>query len=386
MHKDSKIYIAGHRGLVGSAILQELQKQGYTNLIYKTHEELDLINQKAVQDFFAKEKPEYVILSAAKAGGIMANNQFRADFIYENLMIECNVIHQSYLNGVKKLLFIASTTVYPKKSILPTKENAMLSGDLEYSNKPYAVSKIAGLLLCESYNLQYGTNFIAITPTNLYGNNDKFDLEKSHVVPGILRKIHLAKLLDEAKYEELLADLHMDSLEEAKNYLLKFGVTANSVEIWGDGTPTREFLHSDDLANAVVYIMENIDFKNLVDNLKGEVQNTHLNIGPNQNITIRELAKTIKSIVGFKGNLVFNARLPNGAMQKLTDCTKIHSLGWKHKINLEQGIKMMYQWYQSQHSGGGGTKYSFSSLKCFLYSSKGCNNICYRSLEERGLA
>ena len=353
MHKDSKIYIAGHRGLVGSAILEELQKQGYTNLIYKTHQELDLINQKAVEEFFKQERPEYVILSAAKAGGIMANSQFRADFIYQNLMIECNVIHQAYLNGVKKLLFIASTTVYPKNAILPTNEEAMLSGDLEYSNKPYAVSKIAGLLLCESYNLQYGTNFIAITPTNLYGNNDKFDLEKSHVVPGILRKMHLAKLLNEGRNKELLEDLNMDSLEEAKSYLLKFGVTEKSVEIWGDGTPTREFLHSDDLASAVVYIMENINFENLINSTKSEIQNTHLNIGPNQNITIKELAIIIKEIVDFKGNLVFNASKPNGAMNKLTDCTKIHSLGWKHKINLEQGIKMMYEWYKNNYRGGG---------------------------------
>ncbi len=384
MQKDSKIYIAGHRGLVGSAILKELQKQGYTNLIYKTHKELDLTNQKCVQDFFAKEKPEYVILSAAKAGGIMANSQFRADFIYQNLMIECNVIHQSYLNGIKKLLFIASTTVYPKNAILPTNEETMLSGDLEYSNKPYAVSKIAGLLLCESYNLQYGTNFIAITPTNLYGNNDKFDLEKSHVVPGILRKMRLAKLLNEGRNKELLEDLNMDSLEEAKSYLLKFGVTENSVEIWGDGTPTREFLHSDDLASAVVYIMENIDFENLVDNSKIEIQNTHLNIGPNENITIKELAIIIKGIVDFKGNLVFNASKPNGAINKLTDCTKIHSLGWKHKINLEQGIKMMYEWYKAHYSGGGGAKYSFS-LNHFSFK-KYPNNISYQPSKKRGLA
>lgn len=380
MNKDSKIYIAGHRGLVGSSILQELQRQGYTNLIYKTHQELDLINQKAVEKFFKQEKPEYVILSAAKAGGIMANSQFRADFIYQNLMIECNVIHQAYLNGVKKLLFIASTTVYPKNAILPTNEEAMLSGDLEYSNKPYAVSKIAGLLLCESYNLQYGTNFIAITPTNLYGNNDKFDLEKSHVVPGILRKMHLAKLLNEGRNKELLEDLNMDSLEEAKSYLLKFGVTEKSVEIWGDGTPTREFLHSDDLASAVVYIMENINFENLINSTKSEIQNTHLNIGPNQNITIKELAIIIKEIVDFKGNLVFNASKPNGAMNKLTDCTKIHSLGWKHKINLEQGIKMMYQWYKNNYSGGGG---AFSHLKFTSY--KPSNNKSFTADSIKGV-
>ncbi|MGM8985209.1 NAD-dependent epimerase/dehydratase family protein, partial [Campylobacter jejuni] len=279
MQKDSKIYITGHSGLVGSAILNELKQQGYKNLVFKTHFELDLTNQKAVADFFEREKPEYVILAAAKAGGILANNTYRADFIYQNLMIECNVIHNAYLHKVKKLLFIASTTVYPKNATLPTSEDQMLSGDLEYANKPYAIAKISGLMLCESYNLQYNTNFIAITPTNLYGNNDKFDLEKSHVLPGILRKMHLAKLLNEKRYEDLLNDLKFDSIEEAKNYLKKFGVDENNVEIWGSGKPTREFLHSQDLANACLFIMNNIDFKDL----KGgntEIINTHLNIGP----------------------------------------------------------------------------------------------------------
>ncbi|MDL0089336.1 GDP-L-fucose synthase family protein [Campylobacter gastrosuis] len=353
MNKNSKIYIAGHKGLVGSAILQELQNQGYTNLIYKTHDELDLINQSAVNDFFKKQKPEYVILSAAKAGGIMANSISRADFIYQNLMIECNVIHEAYKSGVKKLIFVASTTVYPKNAALPTSESAMLTGDLEYTNKPYAISKIAGCMLCESYNLQYGTNFIAITPTNLYGNNDKFDLEKAHVVPGILRKMHLAKLLNENNISTLLKNLNLSSFDEAKRYLSSFGVSQNSVEIWGDGTPTREFLHSSDLANAVIFIMQNINFSDLKSSLK-DIQNTHLNIGPNENITIKELAILIKEIVGFKGELVFNATKPNGAMNKLTDCSKIHSLGWKHKINLEQGIKMMYEWYQN---GGGYSPY-----------------------------
>lgn len=357
MNKSSKIYIAGHRGLVGSAILQKFQDEGYANLIYKTHDELDLTNQKAVKEFFEIQKPEFVILSAAKAGGILANNTYRADFIYQNLMIECNVMHQAYLNGVKKLLFIASTTVYPMNATLPTSEHNMLTGDLSYANKPYALSKIAGCLMCESYNLQYGTNFIAITPTNLYGNNDKFDLEKSHVVPGILRKMHLAKLLNEKRYNELLTDLNLETLDEALEYLAKFGVNANSVEIWGDGTPTREFLHSSDLADAVMFIMQNIDFKNLHSNQK-EIQNTHLNIGPNENITIKELAMLIRNVVDFKGELVFNANLPNGAMNKLTDCSKIHSLGWKHKINLKEGIEMMYQWYKDSIRGGVESKFT----------------------------
>ena len=356
MDKNSKIYIAGHRGLVGSAILQKFKDEGYLNLIYKTHDELDLTDQMAVKEFFEQEKPDFVILSAAKAGGILANNTYRADFIYQNLMIECNVIHQAYLSGVKKLLFIASTTVYPMNATLPTSENNMLTGDLSYANKPYAISKIAGSLMCESYNLQYGTNFITITPTNLYGNNDKFDLEKSHVVPGILRKMHLAKLLNEKRYNELLADLNLETLDEALEYLAKFGVNANSVEIWGDGTPTREFLHGSDLADAVMFIMQNIEFKNLHNNQK-EIQNTHLNIGPNENITIKELAMLIRDVIGFKGELVFNANLPNGAMNKLTDCSKIHSLGWKHKINLKEGIEMMYQWYKNSIRGGVESKF-----------------------------
>ena len=370
MEKNSKIYIAGHRGLVGSAILRKLQNDGYLNLIYKTHDELDLTNQQEVKKFFEIEKPEFVILCAAKAGGIGANSKYRADFIYQNLMIECNVIHQAYLSGVKKLLFIASTTVYPKNTTLPTNESWMLKGDLDYANKPYALSKIAGCLMCESYNLQYNTNFISITPTNLYGNNDKFDLEKSHVVPGILRKMHLAKLLNENRYDELLNDLNMANLDEVLVYLIKFGINENSVEIWGDGTPTREFLHSDDLAEAALFIMKNINFKDLIDNSQ-EIQNTHLNIGPNKNITIKELATLIKEIVGFKGDLTFNANRPNGAMNKLTDCSKIHSLGWKHKINLEEGVKMLYQWYKN----GGGYELNLKSINnskfTHLYSN--CN-------------
>ncbi|ARQ96936.1 GDP-L-fucose synthetase [Campylobacter lanienae NCTC 13004] len=363
MEKNSKIYIAGHRGLVGSAILRKLQNDGYLNLIYKTHDELDLTNQQEVKKFFEIEKPEFVILCAAKAGGIGANSKYRADFIYQNLMIECNVIHQAYLSGVKKLLFIASTTVYPKNATLPTNESWMLKGDLDYANKPYALSKIAGCLMCESYNLQYNTNFISITPTNLYGDNDKFDLEKSHVVPGILRKMHLAKLLNENRYDELLNDLNIPNLDEALVYLNKFGINENSVEIWGDGTPTREFLHSDDLAEAALFIMKKINFKDLIDNSQ-EIQNTHLNIGPNKNITIKELATLIKEIVGFKGDLTFNANRPNGAMNKLTDCSKIHSLGWKHKINLEEGVKMLYQWYKN----GGGYELNLKSINNYKFT------------------
>ncbi|PKT77936.1 GDP-L-fucose synthase family protein [Helicobacter winghamensis] len=357
MQKDSKIYVAGHRGLVGSAILQELQKQGYTNLIYKTHKELDLINQKVVQEFFAKEKPEYVFFCAAKAGGIAANNTFRADFIYQNLMIECNVIHNAYLSGVKKLVFIASTAIYPKNAIMPTDEDQMLKGDLEYSHKPYAIAKIAGLVMCESYNLQNHTNFLSIVPTNLYGNNDNFNLENSHVLPAVLRKMHLANLLREGRSNEILADLKMTDFKKAKDYLASFGVSADAVEIWGSGKPTREFIHSDDLASACLFIMRNIDFKDLHKS-EAKVQNTHINVAPNANISIKELAELIQKIVGFKGRLTFNDRRPDGAMHKLTSGSKLESLGWKHKINLEQGIKMMYQWYLTQglesSSRGGG--------------------------------
>ncbi|HFP7527989.1 TPA: GDP-L-fucose synthase family protein [Campylobacter jejuni] len=349
MHKDSKIYIAGHRGLVGSAILSKLKQQGYNNLIFKTHDEINLINQKAVGDFFKKEKPEYVFFTAAKVGGIASHMIHRADFIYENLMMECNIIHNAYLHGIKKLLFIASTSVYPKDSLLPIDEKQMLTGDLEYSTKPYAIAKISGLMLCESYNLQYDTNFIAITPTNLYGNHDNFDLGKSHVLPGILRKIHLAKLLSEERYKDLTRDLKLNSIDKVKKYLRRFGISRNCVEIWGSGKPTRELLHSQDLADACVFIMNNIDFKDL----KGdsiEIANTHLNVGPNENITIRDLAELVKNIVGFKGELKFNINYPDGVMQRLTDCSRIHSLGWKHKINLKEGIEMVYEWYKKHNN------------------------------------
>ena len=351
--KDSKIYVAGHRGLVGSAILKHLQNEGYANLLVKTHAQLDLTNQKAVEEFFAKEKPQFVILSAAKAGGIAANSTFRADFIYENLMIECNVIHAAFKYNVKKLIFIASTTIYPKNALLPTDENQMLKGDLEYSNKPYAIAKISGLMLCESYNLQYGTNFIALSPTNLYGSHDKFDLEKAHVVPALLRKMHLAKLLSEDKSELVLKDLNLKSLDEARAYLAKFGVSEKSVEIWGDGSPTREFIYSEDLARAVLFVLENVDFKDLYQEGSKEIQNTHLNVAPNENISIKDLANLVKEVVGFKGTLFFNTARPNGAMQKFTSGKKLENLGFKTQISLKEGVEKMYQWYIT-HTGGGG--------------------------------
>lgn len=345
INKNSKIYIAGHKGLVGSAIVKNLQSKGYINLVYKTHNELDLTNQKAVEDFFEIEKPEYVILAAAKVGGIVANNTYRADFIYENLAIQNNVIHQSYVHKVKKLLFLGSTCIYPKEAPQPMSEDCLLTSPLEYTNEPYAIAKIAGIKMCESYNIQYGTNFISVMPTNLYGPNDNFDLEKSHVLPALIRKIYLAKLLNEEKYDEVIKDLNVSTLEEAKTYLSKFSVNENSVEIWGTGNPRREFLYSEDMADACVFLLENRDFKDTYNKNQKEIINTHINIGTGVDISIKELAELIREIVGFKGELYFNTDKPDGTMVKLTDPSKLHSLGWKHRVELEEGIKMMFEWY-----------------------------------------
>jgi GDP-L-fucose synthase len=345
MNKDAKIYVAGHKGLVGSAILKNLQQKGYTNILIKTHQEIDLINQQQTADFFAKEKPEYVFLAAAQVGGIIANNTYRADFIYGNLMVQNNVIHQSFLNGVKKLLFLGSTCVYPKNANQPIKETELLTNELEYTNEPYAIAKIAGIKMCESYNLQYGTNFLSVMPTNLYGPNDNFDLEKSHVLPALIRKIHLAKLLENNQEKEVLENLQVDSLEVAKGILSKFGVTSKSVEIWGSGKPKREFLWSEDMADACVFLMENRDFKNTFHSQEKEIRNTHINIGTGIDLSIKELAEKIIKIVGFKGGLTFNTNKPDGTMQKVTDVSKIHDLGWKHTIKLEEGIEKMYAWY-----------------------------------------
>ena len=345
MNKNSKIYVAGHRGLVGSAIVKNLESKGYTNIITRTHSELDLINQKDVEEFFEKEKPEYVILAAAKVGGIVANNTYRADFIYENLQIQNNVIHQSYVHKVKKLLFLGSTCIYPKNAPQPMSEDSLLTSPLEYTNEPYAIAKIAGIKMCESYNIQYGTNFISVMPTNLYGPNDNFDLEKSHVLPALIRKIHCAKLLNEEKYDEVIKDLNLSSLEEAKQYLAKFGVNDSQVEIWGTGLPRREFLYSEDMADACVFLLENRDFKDTYEKDSKEIINTHINIGTGVDISIKELAQLIKSIIGFEGELTFNTEKPDGTMVKLTDPSKLHSLGWKHKVELEDGIRTMYAWY-----------------------------------------
>ena len=348
MKKDSKIYIAGHRGLVGSAIVNNLKVKGYTNLVYRTHAELNLLDAKSVEEFFKAEKPEYVILAAAKVGGIVANNTYRADFIYENLQIQNNVIHQAYLSGVEKLLFLGSTCIYPKDAPQPMPEDSLLTSPLEYTNEPYAIAKIAGIKMCESYNIQYGTNFISVMPTNLYGPNDNFDLEKSHVLPALIRKIHLAKLLNEGKNDTVIADLGMKNIEEAKAYLTGFGVDGNSVEIWGTGNPRREFLYSEDMADACVYLLENRDFRHTYSSGDKEIRNTHINIGTGVDISIKELAFVIQKIIGFKGEFYFNIEKPDGTMIKLTNPSKLHGLGWKHKVELEEGIKKMYAWYIGQ--------------------------------------
>jgi GDP-L-fucose synthase len=345
MNKNSKIYIAGHRGLVGSAIVKNLTAKGYTNLVYRTHKELDLLSQVDVENFFETEQPEYVILAAAKVGGIVANNTYRADFIYENLQIQNNVIHNAYKAKVKKLLFLGSTCIYPKMAPQPMPEDCLLTSPLEYTNEPYAISKIAGIKMCESYNLQYGTNFISVMPTNLYGPNDNFDLEKSHVLPALIRKIYLAKLLNEGKNEEVIKDLGVSSLTEAKEYLKNFGVNEKSVEIWGSGNPRREFLYSEDMADACVFLLENRDFKDTYDKDTKEIVNTHINIGTGVDISIKELALLIQEIVGFKGEFTFNVNKPDGTMVKLTDPSKLHGLGWKHKVELQDGVRTMFEWY-----------------------------------------
>lgn len=359
MNKVDKIFVAGHRGLVGSAILKNLQEKGFSNIVTKTHKELDLTNQEATAVFFADEKPDYVFLAAAKVGGIVANNTYRADFIYHNLMIQNNVIHQSYVNGVKKLLFLGSTCIYPKNAQQPIQEDSLLTDVLEYTNEPYAIAKIAGIKLCESYNIQYGTNFISVMPTNLYGPNDNFDLEKSHVLPALIKKIHLAKLLQEDNKEAVIKELKVANFNEATSVLSKFGVSSKSIEIWGTGNPMREFLWSEDMADACVHIMQQIDFKDLIPSsllgdAKGrgdELRNTHINIGTGKDITIKDLANLIKKEVGFKGNFIFNTAKPDGTMRKVTDVSKLHSLGWKHKIDLESGVKLMYDWYLKELDG-----------------------------------
>ena len=352
MNKNSKIYIAGHRGLVGSALLRNLQTAGYTNIIARTHAELELLNQQAVNNFFAQEKPEYVFLAAAKVGGIMANNTYRADFIYENLQVQNNVIHASYQNQVKKLLFLGSSCIYPKNAPQPLKEEYLLTSELEYTNEPYAIAKIAGIKLCESYNIQYGTNFIAVMPTNLYGPNDNFDLESSHVLPAMIRKMYLAKLLDEHNYQALADNLQtIQDPEQIKNQLSRYGISQindkTTLKLWGSGMPYREFLHVDDMADACIFVMNNIDFNDLVNDSK-EIRNTHINIGTGTDLTIKDLAYLIKTEIGYKGIIEFDSSKPDGTMKKLQDVSKLASLGWQPKIDLVSGLKSTIECYSKK--------------------------------------
>jgi len=306
MQKDSKIYVAGHGGLVGSALVRELEKQGYKNIVTKTREELDLTSQVAVSNFFMTEKPDYVFLAAAKVGGIFANDTYPADFIRDNLMIETNVIDSAYKNNVKKLLFLGSSCIYPKLALQPLKEEYLLTGELESTNKAYAVAKIVGIVMCQSYNKQYGTNFISVMPTNLYGEGDNFDLENSHVLPAMIRKF------DDAKKSN-----------------------SKEVTLWGTGNPKREFLYVDDLANACLFLMNNYDSSEII------------NIGTGEDLSILELANVVKEIVGYQGNIVWDSLKPDGAPRKLLDVSKIQSLGWKHSVSLREGIKRSYEWYKA---------------------------------------
>ncbi len=386
MQKTDKIFIAGGTGMVGSAIIRNLQNKGYTNLIASYHSrkpkydeglnsvetiQIDLLDSNAVKSFFELKKPDYVVLAAAKVGGIMANNIYRAQFLYENLQIQNNIIHNSYLNGVKKLLFLGSSCIYPKNAPQPLKEEYLLTDTLEYTNEPYAIAKIAGIKTCESYNLQYGTNYISVMPTNLYGPNDNYDLEKSHVLPALIRKMHLGKCLIDSDWEAIRDDFNNNpvlkvdgkaSQEEILGALGHFGITSNGGEtkitLWGSGKPMREFLHADDMADACVYILENIDFDNdLLGGIKGgidpknpkpinkEVRNTHINIGTGKDLTIHDLAYLIKDIVGYTGEIIWDAEKPDGTFRKLLNVSKLNNLGWKEKYSLEDGIKMVYKMY-----------------------------------------
>ena len=354
MQKDSRIYVAGHRGLVGSAILRKLGELQFTNVLTRTSTELDLRRQIETDTFFAQEKPEYVFLAAAKVGGILANNTYKAEFIYDNIMIAANVIHAAYTHGVKKLLNLGSSCIYPKLAPQPLKEEYLLTGLLEPTNEPYAVAKISAIKLCRYYNEQYGTNFMSVMPTNLFGFHDNFNLETAHVLPALIRKFHLARLLREKKYRELEQDVKKFPLGfhiSRSSDIPSLGITADSVELWGTGRPYREFLFVDDLADACVFIMQTCKAAPAA-SLHGEQQGQpsvgeFINIGTGEDITIRDLAELIRRIVGFEGSIVWDATKPDGTPRKLLDVTKIRSLGWEPKISLEQGIQLTYDWYLS---------------------------------------
>ena len=340
MNLDSKIFIAGHKGLVGGAIFDLLLKSGYKNIITINKNDVDLRDSARVQSFFAKENIDVVFLAAAKVGGILANNTYRADFIYDNLAIQNNIIYNSYKYGVKKLLFLGSSCIYPKFSKQPIKEEYLLNGELEYTNEPYAIAKIAGIKMCESFNIQYKCNFLSVMPTNLYGKNDNFHLEKSHVIPALIRKIYLAKLLEENNTKLLKLDLGENYLEA----LSRFNITKNYVSLWGSGEGRREFLYVDDLARACVFIMQNINFGDLIES-KTEIRNTHINIGYGDDISIRELAFLIKEIIGFRGDIRFSNNNLDGTPSKLLDSSLLKNLGFTPEIDLKLGIKKVFESY-----------------------------------------
>ena len=362
INKNSKIYIAGHNGLVGSAIWNNLKQRGYTNLVGRNHRELDLLDAVAVKKFFDEEQPEAVVLAAAHVGGIMANLVYRADFIYENLQIQQNVIGESFRHGVKKLLFLGSTCIYPREAPQPMKEDCLLTSPLEYTNEPYAIAKIAGLKMCESFNLQYGTNYIAVMPTNLYGPNDNFHLENSHVLPAMIRKIHLAKCLNEGNWEGVRKDIGLRPVSVQKNdekvivnaesseeaileVLSHYGITPEAVTLWGTGKPMREFLWSEEMADASVHVLLNVDFKDTYPVGSKEIRNCHINVGTGKEISIREVAEKIMEEIGFKGELHWDSSKPDGTLRKLTDVSKLHGLGWHHQVEIDEGIHRLYEWY-----------------------------------------
>ena len=396
MDKNSKIYVAGHRGLVGSAIWNNLLQRGYTNLVGRTHKELDLTDQQAVRKFFDEERPDAVVLAAAFVGGIMANSLYRADFIMMNMKMQCNVISEAYAHGVEKLLFLGSTCIYPKNAPQPMREDCLLTSELEYTNEEYAIAKIAGLKMCESYNLQYGTNYIAVMPTNLYGPNDNFHLENSHVMPAMMRKIYLAQLLHEENWMLIRRDLAVRPVganinedgasvryvvdgnsDEAtiRKVLAHYGIAPNAVSLWGTGTPLREFLWSEDMADASVHVLLNVNFSDIIGIEKyssvhygnkadgivdrnhstgrggaipalGEIRNCPINVGTGQELTIRALSELVVKVVGFTGTVEFDTTKPDGTMRKLIDVSKLHSLGWHHKVDIEEGVQRLFDWYR----------------------------------------
>ena len=402
LEKNAKIFVAGHNGLVGSAIWNNLKARGYNNLIGRSHKELDLTNQAEVTKFFDEQRPDAVVLAAAFVGGIMANSLYRADFIMQNMKMQCNVIENAYKHGVKKLLFLGSTCIYPKNAPQPMREDCLLTSPLEYTNEEYAIAKIAGLKMCESYNLQYGTNYIAVMPTNLYGPNDNFHLENSHVMPAMMRKIFLAKQIADGNWTAIRKDLTIrpvganmklsnnastsrvviDGTSDENTILsvLKwYGIENNKVVLWGTGSPLREFLWSEDMADASVHVLLNVDFKDIIGIEKyssvfygaktdgcvdrnnsegrggaipslGEIRNCHINVCTGKELTIRELSQLIVNTVGFQGTVIFDSSKPDGTMRKLIDVTKLHNLGWHHKIDIEEGVQRLFDWYQSSLS------------------------------------